>query len=219
MYGKVQLLRDKTLESFNIDTNTTIPKTLQLVYVSCERCGEVFTRQYHISTRLHRCSIYRTLPNGIKIKWCNNCQQFLSYDQFGHDRSSRATEGLAGHCLKCTSSKARTNRKDFSKWLHSYFITKQSMCKMNNTLCDLSEKFILELWNLQNGKCYYSDVDLVFNNAGLAGASLDRIDPTKGYIRENVVWCSRAINRMKQDNSYSDVSEFLMKATFNKFRG
>jgi len=59
------------------------------------------------------------------------------------------------------------------------------------------------LWNLflkQNRKCALSGEDLIFDTRKRmldATASVDRIDPTKGYVAGNVQWVHKDINYMK----------------------
>jgi hypothetical protein len=39
----------------------------------------------------------------------------------------------------------------------------------------------------------------------ITSASLDRIDSSKGYIKGNIQWVSRAVNYMKNDMSENDL--------------
>lgn len=61
------------------------------------------------------------------------------------------------------------------------------------------------LWNLflnQKKICALSGLPLAFgaNNGKIEGtASLDRIDPTKGYVEGNVQWVHKIVNNMKWD--------------------
>lgn len=64
---------------------------------------------------------------------------------------------------------------------------------------DLTVDYLLNLWNTQDGKCYYTGKPMLWKSAGIASESmsLDRLDPDKGYVQGNVVWCCLFVNVMK----------------------
>lgn len=73
----------------------------------------------------------------------------------------------------------------------------------------ISKECAYEQFLKQNKKCAYSGRDLVFTkNYCLRGkeqtASLDRIDNTKGYIKGNIQWLHKDINRLKSNFSEID---------------
>lgn len=74
---------------------------------------------------------------------------------------------------------------------------------------------IEEAWELflqQNRKCALTGLPLTFaneygsNNSRYRTASLDRIDSSKGYDKENVQWVHKRVNKMKWD---LDQKEFI----------
>ena len=74
---------------------------------------------------------------------------------------------------------------------------------------DLDAKYLWELFQKQNGKCYISGIELKLKTRASrhdSNASLDRIDSSKGYIKGNVGWVYEPINHMKWDMS---LTEFL----------
>ena len=68
---------------------------------------------------------------------------------------------------------------------------------------------------MQEGKCVYTHIPLTLHKHGLNlpdirySASLDRIDSTKGYIKDNVQFISTAINLMKNTLTTEQTKEFL----------
>jgi hypothetical protein len=68
-----------------------------------------------------------------------------------------------------------------------------------------------DVWNLQQEKSPYLGIKLTLNSYGkikkdpITSASLDRIDSSKGYIKGNIQWVSRAVNYMKNDMSENDL--------------
>ena len=61
--------------------------------------------------------------------------------------------------------------------------------------------YLIELWNLQKGLCYYSELEMQLTNYAKNRffATVDRIIPELGYVRGNVALCCSIINKMKQD--------------------
>lgn len=77
---------------------------------------------------------------------------------------------------------------------------------------DISIQDVWDLYLLQEGKCALSGLDLCLPQSdeeritGFTTASLDRIDSTKGYSKDNIQWVHKFINRMK--SNYTE-EEFL----------
>lgn len=68
---------------------------------------------------------------------------------------------------------------------------------------------INEAWDIflkQNKKCALSNLDISFKYPPNQTASLDRIDSSKGYTKENCQWIHKTVNNMK--NSLPEV-EFI----------
>lgn len=89
-------------------------------------------------------------------------------------------------------------RRNITSW-------KQASIKKNIPF-DLTIEYVMDLWQKQSGKCYYTGADLKFTlpntNIGFPkkdAPSLDRLIPNKGYVRGNVVWCVWWANRMKYE--------------------
>jgi hypothetical protein len=66
--------------------------------------------------------------------------------------------------------------------------------------------FMIDLWKEQGGLCQYTGAGMAVDNSG-ASASVDRVDPTKGYEEGNVVLCCKAINLMKGNFSVTTFVE------------
>ena len=82
-----------------------------------------------------------------------------------------------------------------------------SRAKLSKIKCDLTIKYIWDLYIKQNKKCAISGVNINFEEKNTAirkhtkTASLDRIDSTKGYLKGNVQWIHKDINYMKSNHS------------------
>ena len=75
---------------------------------------------------------------------------------------------------------------------------------------------LVELWENQGGKCYYTGVEMTYAEGDRTAVSLDRIDPSKGYVSENVVLCCWIVNLMKLDLSVEGFKQWCQKVVENE---
>jgi hypothetical protein len=108
-------------------------------------------------------------------------------------------------------SQHANNRKDeYTKFRYHF----RNIGKRNKEV-DVTLEDLKSIWETQNGKCTYLGIDLVLSNyskiqrSPVYSASLDRIDSTKGYIKGNIQWISRAMNNLKNDMSHEDMLEII----------
>ena len=86
---------------------------------------------------------------------------------------------------------------------------------------DLDLEYLKELWEIQDGICPYTKIKLTlpeYKNTiedARIRASLDRIDPSKGYVKGNVQFISTSINYMKNDLSHEETIEFIKTIVSN----
>jgi len=79
--------------------------------------------------------------------------------------------------------------------------------KLRNLKYKISNNFLEDLLKKQSFKCALSGEVLFFNyqqgksQTATSNASLDRIDSSKGYVKENVQWTTKDINKMKLNHS------------------
>jgi len=86
---------------------------------------------------------------------------------------------------------------------------------------DITLEDLQEVWNNQKGVCPYSKISLQLNNHSHRikdrryTASLDRIDSSKGYTKDNIQFVSLCINYMKAELSNEEVHDFLKEIVNN----
>lgn len=188
-------------------------------------CGQVvekskskgYTRKYaNGHERVARVLNYQI----AKIKKCNGCKEEKDIKEFSL-RNFTASNGLKyerlrSKCKKCEndyahnawatnpelrSRKLKNKRNDRS--LKSLIQNRIAAWKKKTPNSDLTTEYLLGVFEKQGGKCYYTGESLEmlrifewkekFQNS----ISLDRLNPEKGYMRGNVVFCSYVINTMK----------------------
>lgn len=74
----------------------------------------------------------------------------------------------------------------------------QHNAKRKEVEYSLSKKYLWNLFLKQNRKCALSGLELQFRvHSGEQTASLDRIDSSEGYVKGNVQWVHKDVNKMK----------------------
>lgn len=81
-----------------------------------------------------------------------------------------------------------------------------------NLSFNLTAKFLWDLFEKQNRKCAITGLDIDLDTNG----SIDRIDSSKGYTKDNVWWTDMKINKMKLDFSVSQLIELCEQVVANK---
>jgi hypothetical protein len=155
------------------------------VKLVCEICGKNFERE----KREHK----RNQKIGRKTYCSRSCS--------GKGNVINFPNGAEGD----TSKLMKGSQKDeFSPFRYHLRKAKSRNKKFNLTLKDLKD-----VWDKQNGICPYTGIQLVdwdykAESNSLYTASLDRIDSSKGYFRENIQFVSKNINYMKNNLSHQE---------------
>jgi hypothetical protein len=98
-------------------------------------------------------------------------------------------------CRQCGEQKRRKNYRDIPS---SYIRQILNGADKRRYSFEISIEEVWEIFENQNKKCALSGVDINFENKT---ASLDRIDSTKGYVKNNVQWVHKIINQMKSNRT------------------
>jgi hypothetical protein len=85
---------------------------------------------------------------------------------------------------------------------------------------NVSIKYLWDLFLKQNKKCVFTKIELYFNPSSKELknriASLDRIDSRKGYIKGNLQWVHRLVNKIKKnvdDDQFIKICHLVSKNT------
>jgi len=220
MYGKgrVELLADRTFLDYNVRVEDIPAGSHRKVFVRCLRCQEEFLREFRNLHQLHACPTHIVRSDGEKLKWCNQCAQFLTYNSFGNNTAR--FDGLNSICSTCLANapsrrkmhdafkRSRTTPHGWMRWALS---RKFSECKKSGIEFDIDIEYLLKQYDSQNAKCYYARIPLEFGTKNLRSASLERISPNLGYVRGNTVLACKAMNWAKNESSQSEFMEFILE--------
>ena len=88
----------------------------------------------------------------------------------------------------------------------------RNRAKKKNISFELTKEYIMDLFERQDGRCFYSDIELniVKKNKDRTHdpfkMSLDCVVPELGYVEGNVVWCAYCVNALKLKMSQEDMT-------------
>lgn len=113
-------------------------------------------------------------------------------------------------------SQSNNQRDEYSPF--RFFLNKgrASIIKHKHEI-DIDEKYLKEIWEKQKGICPYTGIQMILPPTthmshqikSLKRASLDRIDSSKGYLKDNVEFVCQAINNAKNSYSKSEMMCFI----------
>lgn len=106
--------------------------------------------------------------------------------------------GLSKSCGYCLISKP--GFKGYKTISGSYFRRMKANAEERNLDFDITAEDIYNLWLKQDKRCALSGVDIFFctnQDKSLQTASVDRIDNTRGYTKDNIQIVHKRINKIK----------------------
>lgn len=155
----------------------------------------------------------------MATKPCFKCKETKEVALFfKHNQTSDGYHSWCKAC--CTEGNIKSRAKVYSTIEGRAKIFLQS-CKRSATkrqqIFDLKIEDIVTFWNKQNKICAYSGVEMTLEAGKLNTVSIERIDSSVGYTKENTVLVCNIINRMKSDFQYEDF--YLYCSNVAKFLG
>jgi hypothetical protein len=108
-----------------------------------------------------------------------------------------------GYNSVCKECRLPVSKENYSKHSREYNIWHRAKTR--------AVKFHLE-FDIEISDIYIPEVCPIFNTPFITGdtdltPSIDRIDPTKGYIKGNIMIISNKANRIKSNGTYEDIMQ------------
>ena len=158
----------------------------------------------------------RTNGETVSEKFCPVCQQVKPASSFCKWKQSRS--GLYSNCKECSARRARESGKTLAGFFRKKLGGIRGRCKSRGLDYNLDLLFVLEMYDRQGGKCFYSGIQFVFDfakkehrymtardwSSGKYSPSIDRIDDSRGYTRDNVVLACYVINIMRNTQTQDE---------------
>ena len=144
----------------------------------------------------------------ITEKECSYCKMIKPVQFF--KKQIIYVDGYSSQCKKCQYEICTDSRKayELKNWEKRLFLHAKKHSKYD---FDIDEQFVLELYEKQNGKCFWFNVDLKPSNEAKYPwqPSLDRLDREKGYTRDNVVLACYTANIGRNTSNEATFSLFV----------
>ena len=136
-----------------------------------------------------------------------------------HNIDKRGYRYLYSHCKTCDNKRTtnfKNKKTETFEGRASYLLSNiKRRCKDKNLENEITIEFLIYLWEKQKGRCYYTGLEMDLKSSrkiehsyiktNKKVVSVDRIDSSKGYNKNNVVLCCWGINNMKQDYSIEEL--------------
>lgn len=132
---------------------------------------------------------YRDTAKGLHwLCMCSLCRQkYWVAARSLYTKTSR-------NCLACAR---KLRYKGYKSITGTQWETIKTTAQLTKREFKITINYIYRLFIKQNGRCALSGIPLKFGYKRDVTASLDRIDNSKGYIKGNIQWVHKDINRMK----------------------
>jgi hypothetical protein len=215
-YGQWKIEEELTFNEFGYNSDNLTKGSKKPVKCKCEACGVIANKRFREATGKHIC---KSIIDGKKK--CFKCKTFKLTNEFSKNRSSH--DGFSKICKECFSNyesvktgykqkslKLKTDIAEYFKYKSNYFKNKS---KLKNINFDLDENTLYDIYKKQNGRCYYSGLEIM-HNLGCSdynSISVERLDPNLGYVKNNVVLAAFNINSLKGMMNENEFKLFLDK--------
>lgn len=141
------------------------------------------------------------------VKTCTKCGTTKSLSEFYVRKYG--TRNDCKECAKNTTKKNKIGKVPLhERQIESRLKNLCTKAKLRTKEFHLAVDDLIQLWDIQEGRCAYTKLPLLATANQFNTVSLDRIDSSKGYIVGNVQLVCAAINKMKQE--YSEDMFLLM---------
>lgn len=213
-YGQWKINEELTFKEFGYHSNKLTYGSKKPVKCYCLSCGIISNKLFRYSSSKHRC-----VPIIDGKKKCFKCKIWKNLEEFSKNKST--FDGYQKVCKECYSNyecvkngyQKKTN--EYKTTLEQYFnnklFTLKKKCIIQNVPFDLEKGDLLKKYKSQEGKCYYTNIDIIHNvgKVDYNSISIERLTPQYGYTKDNVVLCSFNINSFKGMMNEVEFKQFL----------
>jgi hypothetical protein len=154
--------------------------------------------------------------DGRWVKACSECGEEQDYLRKNYAEQSLR---LNKTCKKCSNRKTENNHRGLYNLIRiSWFNKCKTGAELRGLVFDITIEDVWFMYTSQDGRCALSGVPIGWSDVGsIHTASIDRIDSSKGYLKDNVQLLHKDVNFMKQQFSQEYFIE-ICKAVVDKVK-
>lgn len=148
----------------------------------CNKCGESAVDKFYKTNK----------------KYCKVCTSARSNERY--------------HSLKSEDKAAYRERSRLwqtNNIFQQRFLAARSRARAKGIDFNITKDYIVELYEKQGGKCFYSGIPLSKRLNDRHVLSIDRVDSDKGYVADNVVISCAIVNSMKNDMTKDEFTSII----------
>lgn len=142
---------------------------------------------------------------------CKKCGDIKNIKEFQISNRGTETEYRYAYCNFCRNKKIKIRlSNDIEGYLTEIYRKVVKRHKGKESVL-AKEDFIAQYYS-QNGKCFYTDELMICvrgQGKNRNGLSADKINPSKGYVLGNVVFCTSKINLCKNDLTLEEIKKWM----------
>lgn len=146
---------------------------------------------------------------------CKSCGNYKSSENYHKGVRNKNRFEKSHICKICSSGRnrkvVRKSSENLEGCLYQMFQNTRTRSKKKKLLFDIDLEFLKYLYNKQNGKCALSGIEMTYYfgyGRSPKNVSIDKINPSKGYVKTNVRLVCSHVNMMKSYLTDSELVEF-----------
>ena len=146
--------------------------------------------------------------NGVIWKGCATCKNMFPFTwEFYYSQGKGKLQSSCKECAKKASKQRKVDNWEYYLWLEA-----KSSSKTRNLSFEILVDDIKDLYKNQGGKCYWFGVELLPSPIPRYPfqPSIDRLDNSNGYVKENIVLSCVVANVGRNCSSLNDWHDFLL---------
>jgi hypothetical protein len=144
---------------------------------------------------------------------CSKCQEVKPISEFLLNRRNAKYPYRLSYCNRCRLNQVnRSLRTSIERFLRDRCARLRRRCAQEGVHIDIDAAYLISLYRRQEGKCFYTDIPMEWDQAkGLRrhALSIDKITPAHGYVKGNVVLCVARVNTIKSDVSLDEMKLWM----------
>ena len=149
--------------------------------------------------------------------YCTICKEYKTDENFDVSPERSYRRFRDNRCKKCKQNQTikraneRAKNNSISRTLSERYLNLVLRNKKYNTLIDFDVDYLLHLWDEQKELCALSGIHMTYiirKGRIPTNVSIDRIDSTKGYTKNNIHLVCMAVNQMKSDLTIEELIYF-----------
>lgn len=144
---------------------------------------------------------------------CSRCEGIFSLQDWPMAREGKKYPYRLSYCNACRKKQMYKRLNDSPKsFMGDRFNKIRLRAIKEGTEFTLTKEHLIDLYDLQEGKCFYSDIKLtLMTGKGRlpTGISIDRVDNSKGYTNENIVLCTSRFNTIKSNLTMQEIEKYM----------